>query len=94
MTVALRARLLLACLAVVPAWGAEPLSDEEVKERLIEQSKGAYSGNCPCPDSVNRAGNRCGNTSAWSKKGGASVLCYPTDVTDEMVKRWREKNEK
>ena len=78
----------------LPAWGEAPLSDEEVKERLIEQSKGAYSGSCPCPDSVNRAGSRCGKTSAWSKQGGASVLCYPTDVTDEMVKRWREKNEK
>lgn len=48
---------------------------------LIQQSRSNYSGNCPCPYDRDRAGRRCGGRSAYSRAGGASVLCYPSDVT-------------
>ena len=83
------------CLAIVVGAGAaEPrLSDADVRLRLIEDSIATYAGSCPCPYSVNRAGRQCGRSSAWSKRGGDSPLCFPDDVSDERVRAWRERNE-
>ena len=67
------------------------LSDDEIRQMLIDASIAAYSGNCPCPYSRNRAGNRCGGNSAYSRPGGASPLCYPRDITDEQVRIARER---
>ena len=65
------------------------LSDAEVKKAIIAESISSYHGNCPCPYNVARNGSRCGKRSAYSRPGGASPICYESDVTDEMVKRWR-----
>ena len=65
------------------------LSDDKIKEILIKQSISAYPGNCPCPYFVDRAGRRCGKRSAWSKAGGYSPLCYPSDVTRQMIGSYR-----
>lgn len=35
-----------------------------------------YRGNCPCPYSLDAAGNMCGGRSAYSRSGGASPHCY------------------
>ncbi|TQV89386.1 hypothetical protein [Aliikangiella coralliicola] len=67
----------------------EPLSDKEVTNILIKQSIRNYSGNCPCPYNRDRAGRRCGKRSAWSKPGGASPLCFASDVTKEMIGEFR-----
>lgn len=48
---------------------------------LIQQSRANYAGNCGCPYDHDSAGRRCGGRSAYSRAGGASVLCYPSDVT-------------
>jgi len=54
---------------------------------------GGYSGNCPCPYSTARNGSRCGRRSAYSREGGAEPLCYPQDVSAEMVKEYRDAHE-
>jgi hypothetical protein len=85
-----RSALLIATLLLVltqPANG--DLSDAEIRHILIERSLATYSGNCPCPYNRDVAGRACGRRSAYSKPGGESPLCYPTDVTDEMVARFR-----
>ncbi|HZG46733.1 MAG TPA: hypothetical protein VEZ41_10800 [Allosphingosinicella sp.] len=64
---------------LLPQTIASAKSDSEV-QRAIRQSIAAYSGSCPCPYSVDRAGRRCGGRSAYSKPGGAAPLCYPADV--------------
>jgi len=69
---------------------AKPLSDAKIKGILIEESIASYSGNCPCPYSVARNGSRCGRRSAYSREGGAAPLCYPRDVSAEMVREYRE----
>ena len=69
---------------------AKPLSDAKIKGILIEESIASYSGNCPCPYSVARNGSRCGRRSAHSREGGAAPLCYPSDVSAEMVREYRE----
>jgi hypothetical protein len=76
---------------VTPAGWSQPLSDQQIKELIIQQSISSYSGSCPCPYSVDRAGRSCGKRSAWSRAGGDAPLCYASEVTDEMVRRFRER---
>jgi hypothetical protein len=65
-------------------------TDAQIRQILIDESIAAYSGSCPCPYSTARNGSRCGRRSAYSREGGAAPLCYPKDVTDEMVKTYRD----
>ena len=69
----------------------EAATDAEVRQQMIATSIESYSGSCPCPDSRNRAGRRCGRTSAYSRPGGASPLCYARDITDEAVAEYRKR---
>jgi hypothetical protein len=71
----------------------ERLSDAQIKQILIDESIAAYSGNCPCPYSTMSNGRKCGRRSAYSRPGGEAPLCYPKDVTAEMVQAWREAND-
>ena len=64
-------------------------SDEAIKQKIIQQSIQAYSGNCPCPYNTARNGSRCGKRSAYNWVGGAALLCYPEDVSDRMVKEFK-----
>ena len=86
-----QAVLILLMFAPLGVLAAE-LSDGEVRSRVVAESIATYAGNCPCPFSENAAGRRCGDNSAWSKRGGAVPLCYPDDVTDDRVRAWRERN--
>jgi hypothetical protein len=68
----------------------KPPTDAQIRQILIDESIAAYEGNCPCPYSRARNGSRCGKRSAYSKPGGAEPLCYAKDVTDDMVREYRE----
>jgi len=68
---------------------AKKLSEAQIKQILIDESIAAYSGNCPCPYHTARNGSRCGRRSAYSRAGGAEPLCYPKDVSAEMVEEYR-----
>lgn len=61
-----------------------------LKDQMIRESIARYPGSCPCPYNVDRGGRRCGGRSAWSKPGGYSPLCYPSDVTPDMVREFCE----
>jgi len=63
--------------------------DAAIKRRMIEESIADYTGSCPCPYNVARNGSRCGGRSAYSRPGGAAPLCYPRDITTEMVQEYR-----
>ncbi|WP_202625040.1 hypothetical protein [Cronobacter malonaticus] len=87
----------LAAMALLAVWYAAPaiaaLSDDQVKEQIIQESIDDYSGNCPCPYNTMRNGRACGGRSAWSREGGYSPICYKREVTAEMIREWRERNE-
>jgi hypothetical protein len=68
----------------------DPKTDDEIKQELIKESIASYPGTCACPYNVDRAGHRCGRRSAYSRPGGYTPLCYPIDVTGEMVKKYRK----
>lgn len=65
------------------------LSDDNIRKQIISDSISAYPGNCPCPYNSARNGSRCGARSAYSRAGGYATLCFPADVSDEMVLRYR-----
>ena len=67
---------------------AEAQSDSDIRQMMIAESLRSYSGNCPCPYNVDRAGRRCGGRSAYSRPGGASPLCYPTDISAQMLQNY------
>ena len=67
-------------------------SDAQIKQILIDESIAAYSGNCPCPYNTARNGSRCGRRSAYTREGGEAPLCYPKDVSAEMVQSYRDQH--
>lgn len=66
------------------------VSDEQIKQSIIEQSISTYPGTCACPYNSTRNGRLCGGRSAWSRAGGYSPICYKKEVTPEMIKQWRD----
>jgi hypothetical protein len=46
---------------------------------------------CACPDDTMRNGRACGGRSAYYRPGGASPLCYPSDVTTVMIESYGQK---
>lgn len=86
-------RLLSIALFAVGLWEpaiAAPLSDQEIRQLIIQDSVRGYPGNCPCPWNTDRAGRRCGARSAYSRPGGLSPKCYASDVSDRDVSAYRE----
>jgi hypothetical protein len=71
-------------------WSAP--SDDTIKQAIIRESIASYPGNCPCPYNTASNGSRCGKRSAWSRAGGFAPLCYPEDVTPEMIEQYRKQH--
>ena len=71
------------------AAGQSALSDSQVRERIIAESVATYPGRCPCPWNRASNGSKCGGRSAWSKPGGRNPICYPEEVTPDMIAEWR-----
>lgn len=63
--------------------------DAAIRRRMIKESIADYEGPCPCPYNLARNGSQCGGRSAYSRPGGAAPLCYPRNITDEMVQEYR-----
>lgn len=70
-------------------------SDSEIRQRIVEESIANYRatrGNCPCPYNRAANGSRCGGRSAYSRPGGASPRCHPSDVSQAEVDAYRRRN--
>jgi hypothetical protein len=68
------------------------LSDVAVIAMIVAASIAIYKSTgkpCACPSDVARNGSSCGGRSAWSKPGGAKPMCFPTDITADMIKAYR-----
>lgn len=66
------------------------VSDNAVAQRLIAESIAMYPGTCACPYNTDRRGRSCGRRSAYSKGGGYAPLCYPQDVSANMIADFRK----
>jgi hypothetical protein len=61
---------------------------------IVQASRAQYHAGgrpCACPDDTMRNGRACGGRSAYSRPGGASPLCYPSDVTTAMIESYRQR---
>jgi hypothetical protein len=65
------------------------LSDAQIAKQIIAASIAGYSGRCPCPYNRKSNGASCGRSSAHDRPGGATVICYPQEVTAEMMQAHR-----
>jgi len=93
------ALLLAAGLTAFVAAGAQaqkarkPLTDDQIRKQLVKDSLKAYTGACPCPESRNDSGQRCGRNSAYLRSGGEDrPLCYPSNVSDTAIKKYRDEH--
>lgn len=90
----MRLAIILVGLIVASLADARPmmLTDEQVRESIIQQSVSDYLATghpCACPYNADRAGHACGRRSAYSRPGGAAPICYPGDVSRGMIEDWR-----
>ena len=93
--IGMRCGLLMAicfCLVSFSGYAATGKSDAQIKKEIIKESIESYPGNCACPYNHARNGSRCGGRSAYSRTGGYDVVCYESDVTDEMIRQWKQEN--
>jgi hypothetical protein len=61
---------------------------------IVQASRAQYHAGgrpCACPDDTMRNGRSCGGRSAYSRPGGASPLCYPSDVTTAMIESYGQR---
>ena len=87
-----------------PQAATEELTDSQIREVLVQDSIGRYTGSCACPyhqkwnERLFRFPNnfrdhptiKCGNESEYVRPGGPTVFCYNSDVPLEMVEAYRE----
>lgn len=66
-------------------------TDAAIKQKMIKNSIANYSGNCACPYQSASNGSRCGKRSAYHRAGGYTPLCYPEDVTPQMLKTYKSR---
>jgi hypothetical protein len=90
------AAAIFALLAVTaPAQAKAPPTDADLRQQIIQDGVASYQATghpCACPYNSARNGSNCGKRSAYSRPGGASPLCYPSDVTDQMVADWKQQH--
>jgi hypothetical protein len=84
----------VSCLSSLATAESRPkaLSDAAIAAAIVQDSRSAYYATghpCACPDDHMRNGRLCGGTSAYIRPGGAHPLCSATDVSPEMISRYR-----
>jgi hypothetical protein len=68
------------------------LTDAAVVAAIIAASVAAYKAMgkpCACPSDTMRNGRACGGNSAYARGGGFRPLCFPSDVTADMITSYR-----
>jgi hypothetical protein len=72
------------------------LTDGDIADIMVRESRNQYHATgkpCACPDDSARNGSACGGRSAYSRPGGASPLCYRSDVTAAMMDVYRRQRQ-
>ena len=102
------AKLLGIALTIVPALShgqnylgktvyPTQLTNDEVRELMIQFTISSYKGICPCPYSPDLIGGICGTESAYyhesapSRPGRSKMKCYFRDISNEEIYFWKLK---
>lgn len=94
MTLTIKPWFMLLIFVTTGSYAQSNFTDDQIADLLIQASIRTYVGSCPCPYNLMKNGRRCGGHSAYSKPGGKSPLCYRDDVTEEMIREWRDGHDK
>lgn len=82
---------------------ARAQSEDEIRRAVVEQSIANYPGACPCPYSLQRNGQPCGNRSGYDRPSSNAsrspdvlraesllrLKCFPSDVTSADITLFR-----
>ena len=72
----------------------KPATDDRDRKAIINEARAErlrIYGPCPCPFDIAIDNSVCGGRSAYSKSGNLAPICYPTDVTQDMIVAYRQK---
>jgi hypothetical protein len=65
------------------------LSDNRVRQRIMQESQTRYGRRCVCPYQTNDLNGRSCKGRHEVVTAQPQPICYPTQVTREMVSDWR-----
>lgn len=68
-------------------------SDSDIRKALLRVNLVTHmrlKGPCPCPDMYARDDSRCGSRSSWSRSAKRNVTCFPEEIHDRAVEKWRK----
>ena len=95
MTRSIASAIALVLIVTAPTQAKTPPTDADIQQQIIRESVAAYQATghpCACPYNSARNGSNYGGRSAYTKRGGASPICYPSDVSDQMVADWKRQH--
>ena len=85
------ASLLLALTSFSALAETRAVGEADIWSMIIRDSIVSYPRSCPCPYSADRSGRRCGDRSAYTRSSATALMCYPRDIPDEEIARYRER---
>jgi hypothetical protein len=68
------------------------LSDDRVRQRIMQESQAGYSGRCVCQYQTKDSHGRSCKGRHEAMKALPGPVCYPNQVTDEMLSDWRQRH--
>ena len=70
----------------------QQLTDNRVRQRIMQESQSHYSGRCVCQYQTKDSHGRSCKGRHEVIKTKPQPLCYPGQVTSEMVSDWRQRH--
>jgi hypothetical protein len=70
----------------------QQLTDNRVRQRIMQESKSLYSGRCVCQYQTKDSHGRSCKGRHEVIRTKPQPLCYPSQVTSEMVSDWRQRH--
>ena len=70
----------------------QALSDNRVRQQIMRDSQAPYSGRCVCSYQTKDLQGRSCKGRHEVIKAGPQPICYPAEVTSQMVIDWRQRH--
>jgi hypothetical protein len=80
-------------LTTVPPQALKELSDDRVRQKIMAESQSRYAQRCVCPYQVEDSRHRSCKGRHEVIKTKPIPICYPAEVSDAMIKQWRQRHQ-
>ena len=70
----------------------QALSDDRARQQIMRESQAPYSGRCVCSYQTKDLQGRLCKGRHEVIKAGPRPICYPAEVTSQMVSDWRQRH--